>query len=205
VVVNEAPLSNILNNPEATGRVSLWGIELSPRDITYEKRKAIKSQILPDFITEWTEIQCTGPPDLSSTWQVHFDGSKRTEGAGAGIILTSPQGDKIKYVLRISFLCASNNDAEYEGLLHGMRMAKACGATRLRIFGDSQLVAQQVMNLCDAVNDNMIAYRQAYNDLEGIFDGCEVNHISRQSNDDANVLANIGFQCLPVPAGTFWE
>jgi hypothetical protein len=51
----------------------------------------------------------------------------------------------------------------------------------------------------------MIAYRKAYNDLEGIFDGCEVNHISRQSNDDANVLANIGFQCLPVPAGTFWE
>ena len=52
VVVNEAPLSNILNNPEATGRVSLWGIELSPRDITYEKRKAIKSQVLPDFIAE---------------------------------------------------------------------------------------------------------------------------------------------------------
>jgi hypothetical protein len=43
IVVNEAPLSNILNNPEATGRVSLWGIELSPLYITYEKRKTIKS------------------------------------------------------------------------------------------------------------------------------------------------------------------
>jgi hypothetical protein len=43
IVVNEAPLSNILNNPKATRRVSLWGIELSPLDITYEKRKAIKS------------------------------------------------------------------------------------------------------------------------------------------------------------------
>jgi hypothetical protein len=52
IVVNEAPLSNILNNPEATGRVSLWGIELSPLDITYEKRKAIKSQVLPYFIAE---------------------------------------------------------------------------------------------------------------------------------------------------------
>jgi hypothetical protein len=50
IVVNEAPLSNILNNPEATGCVSLWGIELSPLDIIYEKRKAIKSQIFPDFI-----------------------------------------------------------------------------------------------------------------------------------------------------------
>jgi hypothetical protein len=43
IVVNEAPLSNILNNPKATRRVSLWGIKLSPLDITYEKRKAIKS------------------------------------------------------------------------------------------------------------------------------------------------------------------
>jgi hypothetical protein len=43
IVVNEDPLSNILNNPEATGCVSLWGIELSPLDITYKKRKAIKS------------------------------------------------------------------------------------------------------------------------------------------------------------------
>jgi hypothetical protein len=49
IVANKAPLSNILNNPEATGRVSLWGIEISPLDITYEKRKAIKSQVLSDF------------------------------------------------------------------------------------------------------------------------------------------------------------
>jgi hypothetical protein len=77
IVVNEAPLSNILNNPAATGRVSLWGIELSPLDITYEKRKAIKSQVLPDFIAEWLELQNTGPPDLSSVWTMYFDGSKR--------------------------------------------------------------------------------------------------------------------------------
>lgn len=199
VVVNEAPLSNILNNPEATGRVSLWGIELSPRDITYEKRKAIKSQILLDFVAEWMELQNTGPPDLSSTWHMNFDGSKRTEGAGARVILTSPQGDMMKYILWMTFPNASNNEAEYEALLHGMRMAKACSATRLKIFGDSQLVAQQVINKCDAVNDNMIAYREEYNDLEGTFDGCKVNRVSRFSNNEADALANIWSQCLPIP------
>src|SRR3954454_12773215 len=61
--------------------------------------------------------------------------------------------------------------------------------TRLKIFDDSQLVAQQVMNKCDAVNDNMMAYRDAYNDLEGTFDGCEVKLVSRNSNDEADVLA----------------
>jgi hypothetical protein len=77
IVVNEAPLSNILNNPTVTGRVSLWGIELSPLDIMYEKRKAIKSQVLRDFTAEWLELQNTGPPDLSSVWTMYFNGSKK--------------------------------------------------------------------------------------------------------------------------------
>jgi ribonuclease HI len=205
VVVNEAPLSNILNNPSATGRVSLWGIQLSPLDITYEKRKAIKSQVLPDFTAEWLEFQSTGPPDLSSVWTMYFDGSKRIHGAGAGVVLISPQGDKLKYVLRISFPQASNNETEYEALLHGMKMAKACGATRLKIFRDSNLVVQQVMNKCDAISNNMTTYINLYYYLEGTFDGCKVSHVSRASNEEANNLANIGSQCLPVPQGVFWE
>jgi ribonuclease HI len=205
IVVNEAPLSNILNNPLATGHVSLWGIELSPLDITYEKRKAIKSQVLPDFIAEWLELQNIGPPDLSSVWTMYFDGSKRIQGAGAGVVLISPQGDKLMYVLRMSFPQASNNEAKYEALLHGMKMAKACRATQLKIFGDSNLVVQQVMNKCDAISDNMPAYRNLYCYLEGTFDGCEVLHVSRDNNEEADNLANIGSQCLPIPQGVFWE
>jgi ribonuclease HI len=205
IVVNEAPLSNILNNPSAIGHVSLWGIELSPLDITYEKRKAIKSQVLSNFIAEWPELQSTGLPDLSSVWTMYFDGSKRVQGAGAGVVLISPQGDKLKYILRMSFPQASNNEAEYEALLHGMKMAKACGATRLKIFGDSDLVIQQVMNRCDAISDNMPAYRNLYYYLEGTFNGCEVSHVSRASNEEADNLANIGSQCLPIPQGVFWE
>jgi hypothetical protein len=94
IVVNKAPLSNILNNPSATGRVFLWGIELSSLDITYEKRKAIKSQVLLDFTAEWLELQNTGPPDLSSVWIMYFNRSKRVQGAGTGVVLISPQGDK---------------------------------------------------------------------------------------------------------------
>jgi ribonuclease HI len=92
----------------------------------------------------------------------------------------------------MSFSQASNNEAEYEALLHGMKMAKACGATRLKIFGDLNLVVQQVMNRCDAINDNMTAYRNLYYYLEGTFNGCKVSHISRASNEEADNLANIG-------------
>jgi hypothetical protein len=86
-----------------------------------------------------------------------------------------------------------------------MKMAKACGATRLKIFGDSNLVVQQVMNKCDAISDNMTTYRNLYYYLKGTFDGCEVSHVSRASNEEADNLANIGSQCLPVPQGVFWE
>jgi ribonuclease HI len=63
---------------------------------------------------------------------MYFDGSKRVQGAEAEVVLIPPQGDKLKYVLRMSFPQASNNEVEYEALLHGMKMAKACGATRLK-------------------------------------------------------------------------
>jgi hypothetical protein len=61
------------------------------------------------------------------------------------------------------------------------------------------------MNKCDAISDNMTAYRNLYYYLEGTFDGCEVLHVSRASNEEADNLANIGSQCLPVPRGVFWE
>ena len=114
----------------------MWGIKVAPHSLTYMKATSIKATL----IAEWTEVQTPGPPDLSDAWIMYFDGSKRVEGAGAGIVLISPRGDKLRYVLRMNFLKASNNEAEYEGLLHGMRMAQACGATRLQIYGDSNLV-----------------------------------------------------------------
>jgi ribonuclease HI len=105
----------------------------------------------------------------------------------------------------MSFPQAYNNEAEYEALLHGMRMDKACSATHLKIFGDSNLVVRQVMNHCDVVSGNMTAYRNLYYYLEGTFDGCEVSHVSTSSNEEADNLANIGSQCLPVPPRVFWE
>jgi hypothetical protein len=61
------------------------------------------------------------------------------------------------------------------------------------------------MNKCDAISDNMTAYRNLYYYLEGTFDGYEVSHVSRARNEEADNLANIGSQCLPVPQGVCWE
>jgi hypothetical protein len=61
------------------------------------------------------------------------------------------------------------------------------------------------MNKCDTVNGSMIAYKEVYNELAKTFDGCEVNHVSRLNNDEVDVLANIGSQCLAIPPGVFSE
>src|SRR3954467_10418817 len=110
----------------------------------------------------------------------------------------------MKYVFWMKFR-ASNNEAEYEALIHGMRMAKICGAMRLIIYGDSNLVVQQTMNECDTHAANMIAYRALYNSLEGDFDGCELRHVGRESNEEAERLANIGSTYARVPPGVFLE
>src|SRR3954470_20044334 len=134
-----------------------------------------------------------------------FDGSKRQQGAGAGVVLISPKGTKLRYILQINFNHASNNEAEYEALLHGMRMAKTCGATRLVIYGDSNLVVQQAMRDCDAVAENMAAYQKLYNTLEGSSDGCELNYISKANNTEAHELTNIGSTRGQVPPGVLLE
>jgi ribonuclease HI len=144
-------------------------------------------------------------PDLSNCWTIYVDGSKRILGAGAGVVLVSPQGDKMRYVLRMRFANPSNNEAEYKAVLHGMRMVKACGATRIKIHGDSNLIAQQVMKEYDTTCANMIAYWAMYDKLKGNFAGCKVTHIGRESNEEADNLANIGSKCLPIPPGVFFE
>jgi hypothetical protein len=51
----------------------------------------------------------------------------------------------------------------------------------------------------------MMAYKNLYHYLKGTFDGCKVSHVSRNNNEEADNLANIGSQCLPLPSGVFWE
>ena len=139
-MVSSAPLGYIIQNREATGRVDKWAIELGPHEVKYMPRTAIKSQALVDFINDWTELHAPEDKPDNMYWTIHFDGSRQLEGSGAGVVLTSPRGDKFCYVLRLMFPC-TNNAAEYEALLHGLRMAKEMSLIRVRCFWDTDLVA----------------------------------------------------------------
>jgi len=174
-VVSDAPLSEILNNRDATSPVAKWEIELLPLDIKFEAKKAIKSQAIADFLAEWTEQQ--QPTQIQSKhWTMFFDGSKMLNGSGARVVLVSPQGDKLSYILQIHF-DSSNNEVEYEALLYGLRMAISLGVRRLMVYGDSDLVVNQVMKEWDVRSPAMTGYCNAVRKLEKKFEGLELHHI----------------------------
>ena len=131
---------------------------------------------------------------------MHFDGSKMRTGLGAGVVLTSPKGDKLKYVLQFHF-AASNNVAEYEALIHGLRLAKELGIRRILCYGDSDLVVQQSSGDWDAKDANMASYRFLVQQLSGYFDGCEFLHVPRNDNEQADALSRIGSTRQAIPAG----
>jgi ribonuclease HI len=96
---------------------------------------------------------------------MYFDGSLKLDGSCAGVPFISPRGEQLKYVLQILWE-VSNNEAEYEALLHGLRLAISLGIKRLLVYGDSLLVVQQVNKEWDCNKETMDAYVQEVRKLE---------------------------------------
>ncbi|SPT17288.1 unnamed protein product [Triticum aestivum] len=102
--------------------------------------------------------------------------SMMLNGSGAGVVLVSLRGEKLSYVLQIHFY-SSNNEAEYEALLYGLRMAISLGVRRFMVYGDSDLVVNQVMKEWDVRSPAMTGYCNAVRNLEKKFEGLELHHI----------------------------
>jgi ribonuclease HI len=133
---------------------------------------------------------------------MYFDGSLKLEGVGAGVLLISPKGEQLKYVLQI-FRKVSNNEAEYEALLHRLRLAASLGMKRLLVYGDSAVVINQVNKSWDRNKVNMDAYYLEVRKHENKFYGLEIHHVVRDNNVAANILSKLGSTRAQVPAGIF--
>ena len=142
-VITDFPLGDILHNRDATGHISKWAVELGALNLHFKPRRAIKSQALVDFLAEWRENQVPTPASIPEHWTMYFDGSLKLGGGGAGVLFISLRGEQLKYVFQILFE-VSNNEAEYEALMHGLRLAVSLGIKRLLVYGNSLLVVQQV-------------------------------------------------------------
>ena len=101
---------------------------------------------------------------------MYFNGSIMAPGLGARVVLISPDGSRLRYAIRLHFL-ASNNTAEYDALINGLRMAIKLGATRLYVHGESELVVDQVMKESSCKSPLMAAYCQEVRKLKDKFKG----------------------------------
>jgi ribonuclease HI len=108
----------------------------------------------------------------------------------------------MRYAVRLHFP-ASNNMADYEALLCGLRIAIETGIKRLDVRGDSQLVIDQVMKNASCHDDKMEAYCNAVRGLEDKFYDIELNHVPRRYNEEADELAKIASGRITIPLKVF--
>ncbi|XP_008222401.1 PREDICTED: uncharacterized protein LOC103322272 [Prunus mume] len=211
-ILTNQPLQQVLQKPETSGRLVKWAIELGEFDIHYKPRPATKSQVVADFISEFTEphavasphitmeptptlsqvhVHSNGTLDLTQTlWTLYVDGSSNAQECEAGLVLISPNEVVLEYALCFNFH-ASNNEAEYEALLAGLRLAKEMSARQIQIFSDSQLVVHQVNQDFTAKDVSMTAYLQHTRHLLTTFNAYLISQVLRSENSHADALARL--------------
>jgi hypothetical protein len=114
----------MFENREASGRIGKWATQLASHTIDFVPRRAIKSKVLADFVADWTpSVASQSTPVIEAIWQLECDRGYCKNDSGASAVLTAPSGTQIKYPERLDFPGCTNNVAEYEGLLLGLRKA----------------------------------------------------------------------------------
>jgi ribonuclease HI len=201
------PLREILENKESSVRIGKWTIELSQYAIEFIARTVVKSQVLADVIADWSPSQGDemNEDKPETPWVMYCDGAYCDDGAASSAILMSPSGIKRRYAGRLNFEGKTNNVAEYEGLLLGLRKARAIGAQRVIINTDSELITRQIGKAYKEKHDEMAKYLKTVRSMEKFFFSFTVKKIPRDQNNGEDMLAKAAAQKEPLPPDVFYE
>jgi hypothetical protein len=148
-------IKHILSMPILNGRIDKWILALPEFELKFESAKAIKGQIIAEFITEHRDPSI----DLLeiTPWALFFDGSSCGKGGGVGILLISPRGEMFEFAIPIQ-PTVTNNQAEYESLLRGLQYLREAGAVSVEVYGDSELVIKQLNGQYECKSDALRSY-----------------------------------------------
>jgi hypothetical protein len=144
-------VKHMLLKPILSGRIGKWIYALVEYDLAYEPLRSMKGQVVADFIVDHA-IDVDHSVDFIQLkpWGLYFDGSVYIKGQGAGCMIISPSGMYIDLSIRLEFAC-TNNQLEYESLLHGLEYLRDVGARDIDVFGDSNLIMQQIRGIVNAL------------------------------------------------------
>ena len=142
MVMMDQPIKKAMNKLEAVGRLVQWAIKLSQFSVEYRPRTTIKARALAGFIAKFTLPDDKKAQDESKWWTILTDRSSVQKKEGVGVIINTPEGETLKYGVRLQFP-ATNNEAEYEAILIGLKIGRALRAKNLFLKSDSKLVIGQ--------------------------------------------------------------
>ncbi|XP_074377335.1 uncharacterized protein LOC141718858 [Apium graveolens] len=199
-VITNQPLRKIIHKPDASGRLVNWAIELSQFNIKFIPRATIKAQALAEFVMECTfpEVPETPKPRSEEekkasnrdSWILYVDGSATAERSGAGLILSSPGGFTIQQAITFAFK-ATNNQAEYEALISGLRLAKSLGVRNLTIYSDSHIVVRKTNGEYVAKDPKLARYQEMVRAILETISDSTILQINREENAKADELSKL--------------
>nr|GEW53494.1 putative ribonuclease H-like domain-containing protein [Tanacetum cinerariifolium] len=158
-----------------------------------EEQEAMETKALENLRTK-TDI-----------WKLYTNGASNEHGSKAGLILIDPEGAEYSYALRLNF-ANSNNDAEYEAQLAGLRVATKMKVKKMHAFVDSKLVANQVEGLYKAKGKKTKKYKEKALEMIRSFNNFKISHIPREENKKADALSKlVAVQCEGLTKGVLIE
>jgi ribonuclease HI len=143
---------------------------------------------------------CEDSPPITSVWKMFFDGASSREGVGAGVVFVSPVQEIISLSYKLEFE-TTNNVAEYEALVLGLRAAKDMGIEEISVFGDAELIVHQIRNIYQAKHPRLRSYRNEVWDLvDSFFLAFNISFVPREENAmaDSLVVSASNFR-VPLP------
>ncbi|KAL0448957.1 UNVERIFIED_CONTAM: hypothetical protein Slati_1452100 [Sesamum latifolium] len=112
---------------------------------------------------------------------MYFDGASHKEGAGAGVVFVTSEGEVLPYSFTLTQNC-SNNMAEYQALIFWLEMAVDTKQRHLKVYGDSQLVINQLLGLYEVKKPELLSYHNYAKRLIGWLGDVELEHLPRRDN-----------------------
>ncbi|GJZ63588.1 reverse transcriptase domain-containing protein [Tanacetum coccineum] len=199
-VITDQPIKNVLSRTEASGKLAKYAVEIGTYKIYFMSRNAVKGQVLADFLSDAPEGEreeeyfrmpkVPSEIDDTETWMLYTDGAASLKGSGAGLVLIGPSGTEYTYALRLTFV-STNNKAEYEAFLAGLRIARRMNVSRIEVKVDSKLVASQINGTYEASKDSMIKYLDKAKEYISEFKTFCIENIPREDSHKVDILSKL--------------
>ncbi|XP_052479604.1 uncharacterized protein LOC128034804 [Gossypium raimondii] len=179
------PMKYMMESPALLGRMARWQILLTEYDIVYVSQKSIKGSAMADFLAKKE-----GESSKGKSWKMSFDGASNALGHVIGAVLVSPEGDHYPLTTRLNFFC-TNNIAEYEACITGLRAAIKRKIKILEVHGTPRLVIYQIRGDWEVRDPKLVKYHDLVAELIKEFYKVTFNYFPREESQLADALATL--------------